>query len=131
MFLWIALHFAGTICRIIDLMTEPFDVLTVRELRTRTGDLMRDAEEGKLSIITKHGRPAILAGTVRRSPAVVRCALRALAIRLFAAEQLTLAQAARMAEIPVELFLETLSQAAVPAVRYDPEELVEEVEIAG
>jgi prevent-host-death family protein len=42
-------------------MTEPFDVFTVRDLRNRTGDLMRDAEEGRLSIITKHGRPAILA----------------------------------------------------------------------
>jgi prevent-host-death family protein len=40
---------------------EPFDVFTVRDLRLRTGDLLRDAEEGKLSIITKHGRPAILA----------------------------------------------------------------------
>jgi prevent-host-death family protein len=42
-------------------MTEPFDVFTVRDLRNRTGDLMRDAEEGRLSIITKHGRTAILA----------------------------------------------------------------------
>jgi hypothetical protein len=35
-----------------------------------------------------------------------------------------------MAELPVELFLETLGQASVPAVEYDPEELAAEVEIA-
>jgi prevent-host-death family protein len=110
-------------------MTEPFDVFTVRDLRNRTGDLMRDAEEGKLSIITKHGRPAILA--VPFDDRLLSFGVhRALAIRLFAAEQLTLAQAARMAELPVELFLETLGQASVPAVRYDPEELAGEVEIA-
>jgi prevent-host-death family protein len=110
-------------------MTEPFDVFTVRDLRNRTGDLMRDAEEGKLSIITKHGRPAILAVPFddRLLSFGVR---RALAVRLFEAHQLSLAQAARMAELPVELFLETLGQAGVPVVEYDPEELAGEAEVA-
>jgi prevent-host-death family protein len=40
---------------------EPLDVFTVRDLRQRSGDLLRDAERGKLALITKHGRPAILA----------------------------------------------------------------------
>lgn len=37
------------------------DVFSVRDLRIRSGDLLRDAEEGRLAVITKHGRPAILA----------------------------------------------------------------------
>jgi antitoxin (DNA-binding transcriptional repressor) of toxin-antitoxin stability system len=95
----------------------------------RTGDLMRNTEEGNLSIITKHGRPAILA--VPFDDHLLSFGVpRALAVRLYAAELLTLAQAARMAALPVELFLETLGQASVPAVRYAPEELAGEAEIA-
>jgi antitoxin (DNA-binding transcriptional repressor) of toxin-antitoxin stability system len=41
---------------------ETLDVFSVRDLRTRSGDLLRDAELGQLALITKHGRPAILAG---------------------------------------------------------------------
>jgi hypothetical protein len=37
---------------------EPLDVFTVRDLRQRSGDLLRDAEQGRLALITKHGRPA-------------------------------------------------------------------------
>jgi prevent-host-death family protein len=37
------------------------DVFTVRDLRERTGELIRDAEEGRLSLVTKHGRPTLLA----------------------------------------------------------------------
>jgi len=37
-----------------------FDVFTVRDLRERTGDLMRDAEAGRLALIAKHGRPKFL-----------------------------------------------------------------------
>lgn len=37
------------------------DVFSVRDLRQRSGDLMREAERGHLSLITKRGRPAILA----------------------------------------------------------------------
>jgi prevent-host-death family protein len=110
-------------------MTEPFDVFTVRDLRNRSGDLMRDAEEGKLSIITKHGRPAILA--IPFDDRLLSFGVhRALAMQLYAAGQFTLAQAAKMAELSVELFVETLGQAGVPVVGYDPEELAGEVEVA-
>jgi prevent-host-death family protein len=83
---------------------EPFDVFTVRDLRLRTGDLLRDAEEGKLSIITKHGRPAILA--------------------IPFGERL-LAQGIHRA-----IFIELLGKAGVPAVSYSPEDLTDELEIA-
>ena len=39
----------------------PLDVFSVRDLRNRSGDLLRDAEAGRISLITKHGRPVILA----------------------------------------------------------------------
>jgi len=34
---------------------------TIRDLRDRTSELVRDAEAGKLSIVTKHGQPVFIA----------------------------------------------------------------------
>jgi prevent-host-death family protein len=110
-------------------MTEPFDVFTVRDLRNRTGDLIRDAEEGRLSIITKHGRPAILAIPFDERLLAVGVH-RSLAVHLFEAGRATLAQAAKLAELPVERFLEVLREAGVPAVSYPKDELAGEVESA-
>ena len=56
---------------------------------------------------------------------------RALAVHLLAAGQATLAQAARLAELPIERFLEVLGEAGAPAVSYPKEDLAAEVEIAG
>ena len=36
------------------------DVFSVRDLRLRSTELVRDAEAGRVSIITKHGRPSAL-----------------------------------------------------------------------
>ena len=40
---------------------DEFDVFSVRDLRNKSGELLRDAEAGQISLITKHGKPAILA----------------------------------------------------------------------
>lgn len=110
-------------------MEEPFDVFTVRDLRLRTGDLLRDAEAGRLSIITKHGRPAILA--IPFSERLLSLGVhRAMALDLFESGGATLAQAAKLADLSVEAFIVLLGQTGVPAVDYDPKELVEELEIA-
>lgn len=70
-------------------MTEPFEVFSVRDLRNRASDLIRDAEEGKLAIITKHGRPAILA--VPFDDRLLSHGVhRALALHLFEAGRVTL-----------------------------------------
>ena len=37
------------------------NVFSARDVRQRSGELLSDAEDGRLAIITKHGRPAILA----------------------------------------------------------------------
>jgi prevent-host-death family protein len=37
------------------------DAFTVRDLRERTGELIRDTKAGKLSVVTKHGRPVFVA----------------------------------------------------------------------
>jgi prevent-host-death family protein len=108
---------------------EPLDVFTVRDLRQRSGDLLRDAEQGKLALITKHGRPAILA--VPFDERLLSQGIhRALALHLFEAGQVTLAQGAKLAALPLEGFVELLGQSGIVAVSYPPEDLEAEVEAA-
>lgn len=37
------------------------EAFSVRDLREHTGELIHDAEAGKLSLVTKHGRPVFIA----------------------------------------------------------------------
>lgn len=106
------------------------DVFSVRDLRLRSGELLRDAEQGRLAVITKHGRPAILALPFDER-LLKHGVARALALHLFEAGRVTLVRAAKLAEIPVEEFVELLGAAGVDAVSYPPEELEAEVEAAG
>ena len=105
------------------------DVFSVRDLRSRSGALLRDAGEGRLAIITKHGRPAILAlpfdeRLLRQGVA------RGAALALFEAGLLTLAQSARLAGLSLEEFIELLGELGIPAVDYPAEELADELEAA-
>lgn len=104
------------------------DVFTVRDLRTRTGEVIRDAERGRMSLMTKHGRPSILA--VPFDERLLEFGVdRALAISLFEQELVTLSLAARIARVSVEEFMEILGQAGVAAATYSSEELDEDMEI--
>ena len=65
---------------------DPVDVFSVRDLRQRSGDLLRDAENGQVAVITKHGRPAILA--VPFDARLLELGVhRALALHLFTPEE--------------------------------------------
>ena len=71
---------------------DPVDVFSVRDLRQRSGDLLKDAENGHIAVITKHGRPAILA--VPFDARLLDLGVhRALALHLFENRHLTMAQA--------------------------------------
>ena len=108
---------------------DPLSVFSVRDVRQRSGELLRDAEDGHLALITKHGRPAILA--VPFDERLLELGVhRALALRLFEQRQLPLAQAARVAGILPEEFIVLLGEAGIPVVDYPPEELEDEVQIA-
>ena len=105
---------------------QDIDVFTVRDLRERTGDLIRDAEQGRLSLVTKRGRPAFLA--VPFDQRLLQLGLqKALATRLFEQGLLSMSQAARVAGVSLEEFLDVLKTAGVPAVDYPPEDLDEEM----
>jgi prevent-host-death family protein len=76
---------------------------TIRDLRDRTGDLVREAESGNLSVVTRHGQPIFIAvpfdeGLLREGVTLT------LATRLFDDEAISLGKAARLAGLPVAEF---------------------------
>lgn len=108
---------------------QDIDIFTARDLRNRSGELLKDAETGQLSLITKHGRPAILA--VPFDEYLLSYGVhRSLALHLFETHRVTMAQAAKMAKLTLEEFIELLGETGIPAVDYPAEELAEEVRVA-
>lgn len=104
------------------------ETFTIRDLRERTGDLVRDAEAGKLSLVTKHGQPIFLA--VPFDETLIRAGVRIdLALKLFDEEVLSTGQAARLAGVPLAEFLEICSAQGIPVVRYSADELDNELRV--
>jgi prevent-host-death family protein len=110
-------------------MMDQFDVFTARDLRNLSGKLLKDAEAGQISLITKHGKPAILAVPFDRR-LLDHGLHRAMAFHLFESHQLTLAQAAKVAKLSLEEFIVLLGEMNIPAVDYSPEDLAEEFRVA-
>ncbi len=103
------------------------DVFSARDLRNRAGGLLKDAEEGRLAVVTKHGRPASLA--IPFDARLLELGVhRHLAAQLYARQLLTLAQAAKLAGLPIEQFLDILDVSGVDAVDYPAREIGEELE---
>jgi prevent-host-death family protein len=105
------------------------DIFTARDLRNRSGELLKDAETGQISLITKHGRPAILAMPFDEY-LLSHGVHRSLALHLFETHRVTMAQAAKMAKLTLEEFIELLGEMGIPAVDYPAEELADEVRVA-
>jgi prevent-host-death family protein len=108
---------------------ETLDVFSVRDLRNRSGDLLKDAELGQMALITKHGRPAILALPFDRR-LLDQGIHRALALHLFEGRLLTLAQAAKVAELSIGEFIDLLGSLGLAVVDYPAEELAGELDAA-
>ncbi len=66
----------------------------------------------------------------RPKPSIARGGHRAIALDLYKSGQATLSQAAKVADLSLEAFIELLGQAGVSAVDYPPDELAEEIENA-
>lgn len=104
------------------------DTFTIRDLRERTGDLIRDAESGELSVVTKHGRPVFVAlpfdDTLVKSGVVL-----SLAIKLYRDEVISLERAAKLAGMGVAQFSEELTKHNIPVVNYSADELDDELKV--
>src|SRR3990167_4736268 len=102
------------------------DTFSVRDLRERTGELSHDAEAGKLSLITKHGRPVFLA--IPFTDELIEFGLRpALAINLYKEGVLTLAKAAKLSGESLEGFIATLSKLGISVIQYTIKDVDEEL----
>ncbi len=102
------------------------DTFTVRDLREKTGSLIHDAEEGNLSLITKHGRPIFLAVPFTKDLLTLGLDI-ALATKLFKDEVVSIEKAAKIAGLDLEVFIEKLDKLGIPAVSYSADELDQEL----
>jgi len=102
------------------------DTFTVRDLRERTGELIRDAESGELAVITKHGHPVFVA--VPFDETLIKSGVGlSLAIKFFKEDILSLGKAAKMADYSISRFTEELARQGIPVVQYSADELENEV----
>lgn len=101
---------------------------SIRELRERSGELSREAEEGRLALITRHGQPLFL--SVPFTEDLLQLGVHTtLAVSLFKSGDMTSGRAAKLARMSLPKFLAHLSAQGVDVVDYDPAEL--EKELAG
>ena len=106
------------------------DTFTVRDLRERTGDLVRACEAGNLSLLTKHGRP--LCVTVPMDDLLLRHGIpSALAVQLYRSQSVSIGVARRIAGVDLEQFMDLLGSLGIAVIDYDPQELDQELVALG
>ncbi len=103
---------------------------SVRELREKSGELSREAEEGRLSLVTRHGQPLFV--SVPFTPELLGAGVHtALAVQLFKSGDVTSARAAKIAGMGLSKFLQHLSDQGIAVVDHDPAELEAELAAFG
>ena len=101
---------------------------TIRDLRDRTADIVRDADAGMLSVVTRHGHPVFVA--VPFDELLLEEGVRvSLAMKLFEGGAVSLRQGAKMAGMSLGEFMAECSARDVPLVRYPPEDLAQEMAV--
>lgn len=106
------------------------ETFTVRDLREHTGTLIHDAEEGKLSLITKHGKPVFIA--VPFSEEIINLGLPlAFALKLYQEGTVTMEKAAKLSHLSQEGFIEKLGNLGIPMVTYSEKDLEQELKDFG
>lgn len=99
---------------------------TIRDLRERTGELSQVAEQGQLSLVTRHGHPLFI-GVPFDEKVVQYGVYVALAEALFKSGDMSIGKAAKLAGMGLIEFTEHISQLGIPVVNYDPDELDDEL----
>ncbi len=101
-------------------------IFTIRELRERSGELSREADQGRLALVTRHGQPLFV--SVPFTDELLQAGVHtALAVNLFKSGDLTSARAAKLAGMSLSQFLAHLSAQGIPVVDFDPFELETEL----
>ncbi len=76
---------------------------SIRDLRDRSGELTREAQAGRLSLVTKHGKP-ILVSVPFTEELIELGVLSAVACHLYRTQNIPLDKAAKFARMSVEEF---------------------------
>ncbi|MBC6907214.1 type II toxin-antitoxin system prevent-host-death family antitoxin [Saccharophagus sp. K07] len=101
------------------------EMFTIRDLRNRTGELIREAEAGHLSLVTKHGQPV----AVPFDEVLLKSGVRlAVALHLFEEQKVSLAQAARLAGLSASEMMDKLAENQIPVANYTKDELRDELD---
>lgn len=99
---------------------------SIRDLRERSGELSREAEAGRLALVTRHGQPLFV--SVPFTDELLKEGVHvALAVSLFKNGEITTGKAARLARMSLAEFLAYLSQQGIDVVDYDPADLSQEL----
>lgn len=99
----------------------------IQDLRKRSGELSREAEQGHLALVTRYGNPLFV--SVPFSDALIQHGVNtALAESLYKDGALSLGKAAKLAGMSLSKFAAHLSQLDIPVVDYNPDELSEELQ---
>jgi prevent-host-death family protein len=118
----IALSFDGT----NQIRSFAMRTFTVRDLREHAGELIRGAENGELSVVTKHGTPVFVA--VPFDETLLREGVgTALAIKLFDEERISLGRAAKLAGLSVSAMIDMLGRHGIAVIRTTDEDLEREL----
>ena len=99
---------------------------SIRDLRERSGELSREVEAGKLSVVTRHGHPLFV--TIPFSEELLQHGVHiTLATQLFREGNISLGKAAKLANMPISEFTEHVSDQGIPVVDFSEEEFDREM----
>ena len=102
------------------------NTMGIRNIRENPGELTRLAEAGQITLITNHSTPVSV--NIPFTQELLEQGVHVnMAAKLFEDGVLTLAAAAKIAQMPIETFLEKISILGVITVDYDEGELDEEL----
>jgi antitoxin (DNA-binding transcriptional repressor) of toxin-antitoxin stability system len=106
------------------------ETFSIRDLRERTGERVRTAEAGELSVVAKHGQPVFVA--VPFSDLLLQQGINAaLAVKLFRDRTVSMGRAAKLAGMNKVAFIRLLGAQGIAAVEHAPSELDDELALLG
>jgi len=104
---------------------------SVRQLKNNPSTVLKAAETDAMALVTSHQQPTALVVALDRLGLPNTAAVRSgLALSLFRGGSISVAAAARIADLPLARFLEILSSLKIPVATADAGELAIELSLA-
>ncbi len=100
---------------------------SIRDLRERSGALSREAEQGNLAVVTRHGHPLFISVPFS-SELLAQGVHKILAIKLLKEGDVSLGKAAKLAKMNIAEFTEYISQLGIAIIDFNEEDLEQEMD---